>query len=108
MAKLEKTFQAQLRKEIETRFPGSVVTKLDSGDIQGIPDLAIFYGSQWAWLEVKRSKDAPEQPNQNFYLNKGIEMSFAAKIYPENKEEVLDALQQTFTPRGSTRIPRGK
>jgi hypothetical protein len=31
-------------------------------------------------------------------------MSFAAFIYPENEEDVLDALQQTFRPRRVSRV----
>ena len=39
----ESKFQSNLRKELKEKFPGSIVTKLDSSDIQGIPDLLILY-----------------------------------------------------------------
>ena len=39
----ESNFQADLKKELKRIFPGCIITKLDSGDIQGIPDLLILY-----------------------------------------------------------------
>ena len=77
-------------------FPGCIVTKMDSGDIQGIPDLLILYKNKWATLENKRSANASKRPNQEYYVNKMNEMSFSRFIYPENKEEVLNDLRKTF------------
>lgn len=95
---LESKFQRELKKELKQMFPGCIVTKLDSGDIQGIPDLAVFYGPRWATLECKRSARAKHRPNQDYYVEKMNNMSFSRFIYPENKEEVLDDLQKTFRP----------
>lgn len=92
----ENKFQADLKKELKAMFPGCIVTKLDPGDIQGIPDLLVLYGKRWATLENKRSKKATKRPNQEYYVNKMNEMSFSRFIYPENKEEVLNDLQQAF------------
>ena len=89
-------FQDKLKKELKSRFPGCIITKLDSGDIQGIPDLLILYKDKWATLENKRSAKATKQPNQEYYVNKMNEMSFSRFIYPENKEEVLDELGEMF------------
>lgn len=77
-------------------FPGCIITKLDSGDIQGIPDLLVLYKNKWATLENKRSAKASRQPNQEYYVNKMDEMSFSRFIYPENKEEVLNELGEMF------------
>lgn len=99
-SKLESKFQAQLIKEIKTMFPGCVVQKQDSGRIQGIPDLLILYKDRWAMLEVKRSKDASHRPNQDYYVAKYDDWSFCRFVYPENKAEVLDALQQSLQPNG--------
>ena len=52
----ESNFQADLKKELKTLFPGCIVTKLDSSDIQGIPDLLILYKNKWATLECKRTE----------------------------------------------------
>ncbi len=93
---LESKFQGNLIKELKEMFPGCIVIKNDSSYIQGIPDITIFYGKRWATLECKKSKDAPSRPNQPYYVKKMNDMSFSAFIYPENKEEVLNELQQAF------------
>ena len=90
----ESKFQSDLKKELKKTFPGSIVTKMDSGDIQGIPDLLILYKNKWATLENKRSSKAHKQPNQEYYVNKMNDMSFSRFIYPENKEEVLAELKE--------------
>ena len=92
----ESKFQADLKKELKQMFPGCIVTKLDSSDIQGIPDLLILYKNKWATLENKRSKNATKRPNQEYYVEKMNDMSFSRFIYPENKEVVLDELRKTF------------
>lgn len=77
-------------------FPGCIVTKLDSSDIQGIPDLLVLYKDKWAALEVKKSATASHRPNQDYYVAKMNAMSFSRFIYPENKEDVLDELRESF------------
>ena len=92
----EITLHRDLKKELKQMFPGCIVAKMDSGDIQGIPDLLILYKNKWATLENKRSANASKRPNQEYYVNKMNEMSFSRFIYPENKEEVLNDLRKTF------------
>ena len=92
----ESKFQASLKKEIKEMFPGCIVTKLDSSDIQGLPDLLILYKDKWATLENKRNANASHRPNQDYYVNKMNEMSFSRFIYPENKEEILNELRRSF------------
>ena len=92
----ESKFQRDLKKELKEMFPGCIVTKLDSGDIQGIPDLLILYKDKWATLENKRNANAPKRPNQEYYVGLMNEMSFSRFICPENKEEVLNDLQSAF------------
>lgn len=93
---LESKFQANLIKEIKERYPGSVVLKNDSSYLQGIPDLSVFYRNKWAMLEVKKSSKAKHQPNQDYYVSKMNEMSFASFISPEDKDEVLKELDKRF------------
>ena len=85
-------------------FPGCVILKNDAGYMQGIPDLLILFENKWAMLEVKASERSREQPNQNYFVELLDSMSFAAFIYPENEDEVLYALQQTFRPRRVARV----
>lgn len=96
MTKREGAFQAELIKDIKERIPGSIVLKNDPNYIQGIPDLIVLHGDSWAALECKRSESAKHQPNQDYYVETMGEMSYAAFVYPENKEEVLNALQRSF------------
>lgn len=93
---LESKFQSLLIKELKQRFPGSMVFKMDPNYIQGTPDLLVLYGDRWAALECKASAKATHRPNQEFYISEMDEMSFARFIYPENKEEVIDELQQAL------------
>lgn len=92
-------FQSKLKKELKERFPDCIVTKLDSSDIQGIPDLLILNKDKWATLENKKSKNATKQPNQEYYVRQMNEMSFSRFIYPENKDEVLDDLGKWFNTK---------
>lgn len=92
----ENKFQSDLIKELKLIFPGCVVLKNDCNYLQGFPDLTIFYKDKWAVLECKKQAGAPTRPNQEYYVDVLNEMSFSRIIYPENKEEVLRELQQTF------------
>lgn len=93
-AKLESGFQDRLRKTILNRFPGSMVFKMDQ--IQGIPDFLVLYKNKYAFLENKKSERATHRPNQDYYVNKLNEMSFARFVYPENRDEVLNELDKFF------------
>ena len=94
--KREREFQSKLIKELNNRFEGCMVMKLDSSYIQGIPDLLVLYEDKWATLECKKNASAAKQPNQEYYVGRMNDMSFSRFICPENKEEVLNELQQAF------------
>jgi hypothetical protein len=100
----ENTYQARVIKKLKEMFPGCVVLKNDPSLHQGMLDLTILWGRHWAALEVKASKAASSRPNQEYYVTRLGEMSFAAFIFPENEEEVLSALQQAFESPRRTRI----
>lgn len=93
-SKLESGFQDRLIETLKKLFPGCMIFKMDQ--IQGIPDLLILYGKKWASLECKKFARAKKQPNQDYYVGMMNDMSFSRFISPENKEEVLDELQQAF------------
>lgn len=96
-----------LKEEIRKRFKGCWIFKLDSSEYQGIPDLLILWNDRWAILEVKREPPTGAKdyyrPNQEWYIEVFNDMSFSSVVYPENQEEVLDAIQQTFRTRRSPR-----
>ena len=97
---LERDYQRGLISRIEDRLPGCLILKNDPNHNQGIPDLIIIFGSKWAALEVKRSKDAPHRPNQDHFVDKLGQWSFASFIYPENEEGTLDALEHALEAGG--------
>lgn len=101
---LESKYQSRIINILEQIFPGCIILKNDSGYRQGIPDLLVLWQDRWAFLEVKPRESAPQQPNQEWYVDQAREMSFGAFIYPENEEEVLYDLQQAF--RRSRRVAR--
>ena len=96
----ESNFEKRLIKEIKQLFPGAIVSKLR--DTQGIPDRLILYGSKWAALEIKRELGASHRPNQDWYVEKMDQMSFSRFVYPENKDEVLQALIDFFSGQERT------
>lgn len=98
---LESKFQQKLKNKIEKMFPGCFVIKNDPTYLQGFPDLLILYKDKWAILECKddissMSRTSASINNQKYYIRKLDSMSFARFIYPQNEEEVLYELQQTF------------
>ena len=93
-SRLESGFQDKFRADIKARYPGCMIFKMDQ--IQGIPDLLILYGKQWASLECKKTAKAKKQPNQEYYVGLMNNMSFSRFICPENEEEVLHDLQSAF------------
>lgn len=93
---LENKFKTKLINELEEMFPGCIICHLDPNEIQGIPDLLILYGNQWATLEGKKTATASHRPNQDYYVNLMNRMSFSSFIYPENKNEVLRELNKFF------------
>ena len=94
---LEKDYQAKLIKKIKKRLPDSIVMKEDANYKQGIPDLIILNENKWAALEVKKDEKANKRPNQEYYVNKMNSMSFASFIFPENEEDVLNAMEQALS-----------
>jgi len=102
----ESEFQQNLIVQIKALFPGCIIMKNDPNYIQGIPDLIILYENKWAALECKRSATAPHRPNQEYYISLMDDMSFAAFVFPENREEIINELEQALRPRRKTRLSK--
>ena len=82
-----------------------MVIRLDSGLMQGIPDMGIlFRGGFWAMLEAKTSMNARRQPNQPYYINEMNRLCFAAFICPENEEAVLHELEEELLTDWASRF----
>ena len=92
----ENEFQAKVIQEIRSKFPGCIVLKNDANYIQGVPDWLILYNDKWAALECKKDKTSSHRPNQDYYVSLLDGMSYAAFVYPENKKEVLNELEQAL------------
>lgn len=92
----EMKYRKELIQKLNEMFPGCYILKNDPSELQGVPDILILFRDSWAMLEVKFSHNSPKQPNQEYYIERFGEMSFASFINPENEDEVLCAIQQSF------------
>lgn len=106
--KKESEFQKHLISKIKERFEGAMVLKNDCTYKQGIPDLTVLYKDHWAALECKQHEKASHRPNQDYYISKMNEMSFARFISPENEEDILNEMDEAFKTRRATRISKRK
>lgn len=92
----ENQFQSKIIRRLKEVFPGCMVLKNDPNYIQGVPDLLVLYQNKWVALEVKADAHARHRPNQDYYISKMNNMSYAAFVSPENEEDVFSELQSTF------------
>lgn len=104
----ETKYQAHVVSRLEETFVGCLVIRNDPQYRQGIQDILVLYRDTWAALEVKASKDAPERPNQGYYVEQLNAMSYSSFIYPENEEQVFDELQLAFNNRRKARLSKSK
>lgn len=100
----EAAFKRRFFQRLRDRFPGCEIVRTDSSSQQGMLDHVVLFGPYWAALEFKKSPLARRQPNQEFYVKRLDRMGYAAFVYPENEDEVLDALEQAFTPPRRARV----
>lgn len=90
-------FKKHLVEILKQRFIGVVILPGPSDIYQGFPDLLCLHGNKWFALEVKASQKSRKQPNQDWYIDYLNGLSYAAVVYPENLEEVLDEIQSLLT-----------
>lgn len=102
----ERQYETKLKIKLGNMFPGCLIMKNDASVRQGIPDMLILYRNTWAMLEVKMEDDSPRQANQEHYIERFSNMSFASFINPGNEEEVLHALQSAFEHAGQACVSK--
>lgn len=102
----ESRFQARFMRRLQDLYPDCIVIIPDSAYQQGITDRIVLRGTRWVALEFKGSAKASLRPNQAYYVTLLDSMSYAAFVYPENEEEVFDAIQQAFADCGDPRVPQ--
>jgi hypothetical protein len=102
----EGAFKDDLIAELLALYPGAIILKNDPRFCQGIPDHIMLYQDRWAAFEAKASSKSPFQPNQPYYLALLDNMSFAQVVYPERREDFLNALYASFRSRRTTRSVR--
>lgn len=96
----EGAYKTALAKRIIKRFGSDVCEVIALDSRQGLPDrLVVFRGGFWAFLEAKITATAKRQPNQPYYIERFGRMCFAAFIYPENEEAVLNDLEAEYRKR---------
>lgn len=102
----ENKYQMSLITRLQDEFKGCIIVKNNPNWIQGIPDILVLYNDKWAALECKRNCRASHRPNQDYYVNRMDEMSFASFIFPENEEFVMNRLKKYFKEDGHNDIQR--
>lgn len=107
---LERVYQPKFIKRLRREFPGIVIIKNDTDYQQGFPDWTLLYHQCWAVLEIKRKRPRPGtsdfEPNQEWFIEELDKLCFSACVYPENEEEIIDALKSIFSSRRSSRLSR--
>lgn len=106
MGRVESPFEAKLVSDLRKMFPGCLILKNDANYLQGVPDRLILFGDRWAALECKASATSRREPNQPYYVEYMNEMSYAAFIYPGNREQVLHELQLALRPPRKARVSK--
>jgi hypothetical protein len=104
----ETVYQGKLVSKLRDMFPGCTILQPDPQRLQGVCDLLILFGRQWAMLEVKKSSKAAHQPNQPYYVEHFNGMSFASFICPETEEQVLRDLQSALGSSRKARLSKSK
>lgn len=113
MAKLEAEYKPELMERIVTRFTRFGPVRFNHNDPnmpgqQGIPDLTVYVGPLWFLLETKRSEKSKKRPNQDWWIEHWNATTFCAVIFPENEEEVLNAMERSLEARGQACLSRGQ
>jgi hypothetical protein len=97
-------YKTQLMNTIKRRF-GRHTVRFGHNDPnlpgqQGIPDLTVYIDDKWFLLEVKASEKSKERPNQGWWIEEWSKVTFCSFVFPENEQEVLNAMERSLADRG--------
>jgi len=95
---LEAKFKKEFKKDIEKRFPEIEIFEPNATSRRSSPDMLLLGETGWAALEFKRSINSSHQPNQDYNVSRLSKKGYASFIYPENREVVLNDLEELFSP----------
>jgi hypothetical protein len=93
---LEKKFEKDFIDRLKEEFPGCEIIKGNSAMRQGVPDRLLLWEDHWAFLEFKREEGSDREENQEYYIEKFNDMSYASFVEPSNADEVISEIQQAF------------
>lgn len=95
MAKGKETnFKERIRPRLEA-LPNSWVVKIQQRSIRGTPDFLLCISGFFVALELKKSKDEPDDLLQNHTLDLiNRAKGYAYKAFPENWNEVYECLKK--------------
>ena len=95
--KNENKYRQDLVKKIKEIFPDIIIIHGNPNEIQGIPDLILFYKNKYAMIETKKLKKSKKQQNQDYYIDFIKDWgSFASFVQRDNEEVVLNELRRYF------------
>ena len=94
--RLERDYQSALIQKIRRMYPNAIILKNDANYLQGVPDLSIFHGPNYAMLETKQSSSASRQANQEWYISLFQSWAYGAFIDPSNEKDILNELQEAL------------
>jgi len=95
---LEATFKARFIERLRCRLRGVDLDIIHNTTGNSKPDLIILGSPNWAALEFKKTARSKTRPNQPYHVERMNAKSYARFVYPTIEEEVLDELEELFTP----------
>lgn len=96
---IEKDFETQVVSNLQKRYPGSFVIKVNPHFIQGFPDRIFLYYNFWAAFDTKIAANSQKQPNQTYYIETLDKLSFATFVHPDNEMEFYNDIQRALEVR---------
>lgn len=91
---LEKDFQAKFIARLRKLGCKCYKQQMNATTRAGTPDYIVLIGPVWVMLEFKAHKNSPKRPGQQKNIDWANEQSFGWFVYPENADEVYEAIKR--------------